>query len=278
MVLRHFLWLLLSIPRRVVYFFRTGYMHTGERVNPDFPDANFQNHFKVYKFLEQFAKDNDVLDVGCGTGYGAAYLRTAAKSVIGIDLSKSAIRFARKRYPETQTLVMDAHSLQLQPQSVDLVVSTENFEHLRDQEKSLQELIRVLRPGGMCFIATPNRQLSRGTNPYHTHEFTASELEVLLSRYFAEVEVWPSMLQDLDAKRLVKPDTKALTVFGRPVDATYLSHTHSMFSFSRCPKLVAHSSTPVFGASQVGMPRPTEYLASTRPEPAIRRGEGIREG
>jgi ubiquinone/menaquinone biosynthesis C-methylase UbiE len=253
-------------------------MHTGERVNPDFPDANFQNHFKVYKFLEQFAKDKDVLDVGCGTGYGAAYLRTVAKSVVGIDLSKSAIRFARKRYPETQTLVMDAHSLQLQPQSVDLVVSTENFEHLRDQEKSLQELIRVLRPGGMCFIATPNRQLSRGTNPYHTHEFTASELKVLLSRYFTEVEVWPSMLQDCDAKRLVIPDTKALTVFGRPVDTTYLSHTHSMFSFSRRPKLVAHSSLPIFGASEVGMPRPTEYLPSPKPEPAVAEGKVSREG
>lgn len=250
-LLRHLLWLLLSFPRRVVYFLRTGYMHTGERVNPDFPDANFQNHFKVYKFLEQFAKGKDVLDVGCGTGYGTAYLRTVAKSIIGIDLSKSAIRFARKRYPETKTLVMDAHSLQLQPQSVDLVVSTENFEHLRDQEKSLKEVIRVLRPGGICFIATPNRQLSQGTNPYHTHEFTASELEGFLSRYFAEVEVWPSMLQGPDLKRSTIPVATELRVFGLAVETTYLSHTHSMFSFSRCPKLVAHS-LPKLAAPQVG--------------------------
>jgi ubiquinone/menaquinone biosynthesis C-methylase UbiE len=244
-VMKHFLWLLVTLPRRIAYFLRTGYMHTGERVNPDFPEANFQNHFKVYKFLDQFARDKDVLDVGCGTGYGTAYLRTVAKSIVGIDVSKSAIRFARKRYPETRTLVMDAHSLQLQPQSVDLLVSTENFEHLKDQEKSLLEVIRVLRPGGVCFIATPNRELSTGTNPYHTHEFTVSELKALLSRYFEEVEVWPSMLQNPDLTSLVVLDPKELTVFGLSVDTTYLSNTHSMFSFSRCPKLVAPNPLPV---------------------------------
>jgi len=57
---------------------------------------------------------------------------------------------------------MDAHSLQLPSQSVDQVVSTENFEHLRDQEKSLQEAVRALRPEGVCFIATPNRDVSNG--------------------------------------------------------------------------------------------------------------------
>jgi ubiquinone/menaquinone biosynthesis C-methylase UbiE len=227
--------------RRTVYFLRTGYVQTGERVNPDFPDANFQNHFKVYKFLEQFAKDKDVLDIGCGTGYGTAYLRTVAKTIVGIDISKSAIRFARKRYPETRSLVMDAHSLALQSRSVDLVVSTENFEHLADQEKSLQEVIRVLRPDGLCFIATPNRDVRSRNNPYHTHEFTACELRALLSRYFDDVEVWPSMLQSPDPTSLVMPNAKDSTVFGLPVDVAYLSNTHSLFSFSRCPKRVAHS-------------------------------------
>ena len=236
-VARHSLWQLWTVLRRTGYFFRTGYVQTGERVNPDFPDANFQNHFKVYKFLEQFAQGKDVLDIGCGTGYGTAYLQAVAKSCIGIDLSKSAIRFARKRYPETQTLVMDAHSLKLPPQSVDLVVSTENFEHLRDQEKSLKEAVRVLRSQGVCFIATPSRDVSNGKkNPYHVREFTASELKALLSRYFNEVGVWPSMLRTPDPASLVVPDPKELTVFGLPVDTTYVSNTHSLFSFSRSPK------------------------------------------
>jgi O-antigen biosynthesis protein len=222
--------------RLTAYFIRTGYVQTGERVNPDFPDSNFQNHLKVYKFLEQFAKDKDVLDIGCGLGYGTAHLDAVAKTIVGIDISRSAIRRARKRYPSTQTLVMDAQSLRLQSKSIDLAISTENFEHLSDQEQSLKEVVKVLRPQGVCFIATPNRNVSMETNPYHTHEFTGSELEALLSLYFKEVEVWTSMLQSPDPASLAMPDTKSLTLFGAPVDATYLSNTHSLFSFSRYPK------------------------------------------
>lgn len=234
--MRRFLRRAMAFARRTLYFIRTGYVQTGERVNPDFPDANFQNHLKVYKFLEQFAKGKDVLDIGCGLAYGTAHLQAVAKTIVGIDISKSAIRFARKRYPLTQTLVMDAQSLKLQPKSIDLAISTENFEHLSDQGKSLREVVRVLRPEGICFIATPNRDVAMETNPYHTHEFTAPELKVLLSRHFEEVEVWPSMLQNPDPASLVMPDTSTLIFFGIPVDATYLSNTHSLFSFSRRPK------------------------------------------
>src|SRR5450631_1439685 len=90
--------------RRGVYFLQTGYLHTGERVNPDFDNTNFQNHFKVYQFLLQFVAGKDVLDVGCGTGYGSDYLASAARSVIGIDLSSRAVAFARKRYTRAQFL------------------------------------------------------------------------------------------------------------------------------------------------------------------------------
>jgi hypothetical protein len=58
----------------IPYALRTGYMPTNDRVNPDFPDENFVNHFKVYKFAARFAKGKRVLDVGSGTGYGSDYL------------------------------------------------------------------------------------------------------------------------------------------------------------------------------------------------------------
>jgi 2-polyprenyl-3-methyl-5-hydroxy-6-metoxy-1,4-benzoquinol methylase len=235
-VVKRFLRRAKTAVRLTAYFIRTGYAQTGERVNPDFPDLNFQNHLKVYKFLEQFAKDKDVLDIGCGLGYGTDHIRAFARTIVGIDISRSAIRFARKRYPSAKTLLMDAQSLQLEPKSIDLAISTENFEHLSDQEQSLREVVKVLRPDGVCFIATPNRNVSMETNQYHTHEFTASELEELLSRYFNDVQIWTSMLQSPDPASLAMPDTKSLTLFGIPVDATYLSNTHSLFSFSRHPK------------------------------------------
>ena len=223
----------IKLAQRSAYFLRTGYVQTGERVNPDFPDENFQNHFKVYRFLEQFVAGKDVLDIGSGTGYGTAHLGGFAKSVVGIDISPRAIRFARKRYPATRFELMDAQALTFEPASFDVAISTENFEHLGDQEKHLREIVKVLRPDGMCFIATPNRNVALETNRYHTHEFTAEELREMLLRHFGEVEVWPSMMQTPDAGSLVRPAAGSLRMFGKPVDGEWVSNTHSLFSFSR---------------------------------------------
>ena len=81
------------------YALRTGYHHTRERVCPEFATGNFENHRKVYEFAAQFARDARVLDVGCGTGYGAALLADAgAASVTGIDNSEEAIGYARRKF------------------------------------------------------------------------------------------------------------------------------------------------------------------------------------
>ena len=79
-----------------------GYIHTGERVNPDIPNENFLNHFRVYKFASQFCgPETTVLDIGCGMAYGTQYLAERAKHACGIDISESALRFARRRYGRT---------------------------------------------------------------------------------------------------------------------------------------------------------------------------------
>ena len=72
---------------RFLYFLRTGYKVDGERVIPDFPDENFRNHLMVYQFAAQFTAGKDVLDVGCGTGYGTALLAKEARSAVGVPTS-----------------------------------------------------------------------------------------------------------------------------------------------------------------------------------------------
>jgi ubiquinone/menaquinone biosynthesis C-methylase UbiE len=175
----------------VLYFVKSGYWQTGERVNPDFPNSNFENHFKVYKFLCQFVQGKRVLDVGCGTGYGTAYISKYASSVTGIDISIPAIRFATKRYPGTEYIVMDAHKLGFPDRHFDFIISTENFEHLRDQQEHLRELRRVLADDGICFIATPNPEqfVDQSPNPYHTKENSYPELCALLEGSFKDIVI-----------------------------------------------------------------------------------------
>jgi ubiquinone/menaquinone biosynthesis C-methylase UbiE len=216
-----------------VYFARTGYWHDGERVNPDFEDANFLNHRKVYQFVSQCVADKTVLDVGCGTGYGTAILGQQAKRVTGIDYSPAAIRFARHRYPQLDFRVMNAQDLRFSEGEFDFVFSSENFEHLTDQTAHLFEVRRVLRKGGICFIATPNPEAFVGqkSSPWHTKENTYEELVQLFRPVFSEVVILENSLTAKPHRGLIA--SEPLVIFGQPLNTTHLSNTHSFFCFLR---------------------------------------------
>lgn len=211
-----------------------GYLHTHERVDPDFPSENFVNHFKVYKFIAQFCSPgNTVLDIGCGTGYGTAYLAEHAAKVYGMDISASALRFARSRYSRPNVIFqkMDAQHLSFPDRSFDLTVSTENFEHLVDQSGAAREMARVLKPDGICFVATPNPEAFTTRNPFHTHECTYEELRDLLGSLFGEVVILENSLSSRKDRGVIA--TAGFALFNKPLDLTHLSNTHSFFCFCR---------------------------------------------
>ena len=216
-----------------IYFARTGYWHNGERVNPDFPSENFNNHKKVYLFFSQLASNKIVLDVGCGTGYGTAILAEHAAQTIGIDNSNNAISFAKRRYPKVDFRQMNAQQLCFPDASFDLIFSSENFEHLPDQASHLRELRRVLKTGGLCFIATPNPEAFPGnnSNPFHSKENTYEELIELFRPVFKDFVIVENSLSGKLDRGLVPRES--LAVFGQVLDITYLSNTHSFFCFLR---------------------------------------------
>jgi len=70
-----------------------------------------------------------------------------------------------------------------------LVVSFQVIEHLEDPTDYIDALARLLAPGGLVMLTTPNLLMSDGVNPYHVHEYRADELEQRLRTRFQEVEV-----------------------------------------------------------------------------------------
>jgi ubiquinone/menaquinone biosynthesis C-methylase UbiE len=234
---------------RALYAYRHGYQHTGERVNPDFADENFKNHLRFYQFASQFVRGKEVLDCGCGTGYGAALLAdSGAKAVLGIDFSNDAIKFAERRFvrPNLSFRVMDAEHLLLQDGSVDFVYSSENLEHLNNPEANISEIRRVLRPGGMLVLGTPNKEVfspgRKPDNPYHVKEFYFEELQSLLSKHFSHVHIFENTLepkdplgQQLRRERFersaigLRPDgRKTIILDGLSVDLAHLHNTHAL--------------------------------------------------
>src|SRR5205823_3548256 len=72
--------------------------------------------------------------------------------------------------------------------SVDVVVSFETIEHLYDHQRFLSEIRRVLRPGGLLMLSTPERDIysppDQASNPHHLHELTRREFYALVRSHF----------------------------------------------------------------------------------------------
>ncbi len=164
---------------------------TGERVVPGFVDADlFNEHFARYRFAARFCSGKRVLDAGCGTGYGAAELAKSAAAVTAIDLSREAIDFAREKYPAPHLEYRTGDCLSLPDGPFDLIAAFEVIEHLDRWRDFLAGVKRVLAPGGLFLVSTPNKLYyaeSRGPsggNPFHVHEFEYGEFHDELRAFF----------------------------------------------------------------------------------------------
>jgi len=144
-----------------------------------------------YKWAGRYISGANVLDIACGTGYGAQILlAVGASRVTSVDLSFSAIQFGVRSY-NVVGVVGDAHRLSFKDGAFDGVVSLETLEHLATPEIFIGEVARVLRPFGVLALSTPNADLSDGSNPYHLREFSLGELlEILIKQSLRPLGVW----------------------------------------------------------------------------------------
>ncbi|MGD3106346.1 class I SAM-dependent methyltransferase [Streptomyces sp. YGL11-2] len=99
-----------------------------------------------------------VLDIGCGDGTAAATAATplAGHRIIGVDWSQDALRRAATRIPTVVRGELTDGGLPFATGSADAVLFSEVIEHLVDPDAALDELRRVLRPGGHLMLSTPN--------------------------------------------------------------------------------------------------------------------------
>jgi SAM-dependent methyltransferase len=163
---------------------------TGERTLPGISHENywFRRHEAAYEFLRPWCVGADVLEAGCGEGYGAHLLAGVARRVVGLDYDAATARHVADRYPEIHVVRGDLQRLPFADASVEVVVNLQVIEHLWNQPGFLRECARVLRPAGTLIVSTPNRlTFSPGgapVNPFHTRELSAAELAELLTPQF----------------------------------------------------------------------------------------------
>ena len=160
---------------------------TGERTIPGLDVENywFRRHEVVYQQSAPRCAGLEVLEAGCGEGYGADLISRVARRVIALDYDQTTVAHVRARYPRVEVMHGNLAELPLADASVDVVVNFQVIEHLWNQTQFVRECARVLRPSGLLMVSTPNRitfSPGRDTpiNPFHTRELNADELTRLL--------------------------------------------------------------------------------------------------
>jgi ubiquinone/menaquinone biosynthesis C-methylase UbiE len=175
-------------------------------------DLRYVQDIKRYEFAAKFSMDSVVIDISCGTGYGAYLLaeRGGATHVIGVDLSSVALSTATISWQgdKNSFVLGDGHCIPLKNASVDLVVSFETLEHVNNPLNFLLELKRIAKPNGKIIVSTPQNESElrfTPSNPHHVREYNHSEFTSLINSVFVDekIEIFSQVTQYSEDMRLV---------------------------------------------------------------------------
>ena len=171
---------------------------TGERTLPDVPAENYwyRRHLAVYEWIAARVPGAVVLDMACGEGYGSAVLAGSAASVVGVEGNPEAHEHARLKYTRPG-LAFEWGAVETygEPGTFDAVVFLQTIEHVADPPAVLEHFRRILKPGGVAYVSTPNvltlapRGASKSANPWHLREYRAEEFSELCRSVFDLVEM-----------------------------------------------------------------------------------------
>ena len=180
----------------------------------DFIEAKLDFCDEMLAWSECPDKPAKVLDVGCGIGGTSRHLAKTFGSgtqVTGITLSPKQVERAtelakEQNLPNASFRVMNALEMEFPADTFDMVWACESGEHMPDKKKYVEEMVRVLKPGGRLVIAT---WCQRSTPPAFTEEDLVN-LDYLYKEwahpYFISIEEYASLVEGTTTMRDVDTD------------------------------------------------------------------------
>jgi len=147
-----------------------------------------QRLLKAYYVAETLVK-GDLLEIGCGEGRGVEILAPKVATYTAVDKIKEVVQQLSENFPNDSFIQSNIPPLPFENASFDTVVSFQVIEHIKDDLTYLQEIVRVLKPGGKAYISTPNIKMTLSRNPWHIREYTTEQLTQLAAPIFSSVEM-----------------------------------------------------------------------------------------
>ena len=119
-----------------------------------------------------------LLDAGCAWGYGTRHFAGNGRQVVGLEPDPVSAELFRTRYPHLEIVESAMEQIPLDGDSFDVILALDSFEHVQDEQRSLAELYRLLKIGGVLIITTPHR----GAFAFLDRENLAPRVAALLRR------------------------------------------------------------------------------------------------
>lgn len=144
---------------------------------------------KAYEIVQPWIAGN-TLEIGCGEGYGIDIYKENTSSLTLIDKSSQAVSLLRQKHPKACVIKKRVPELTGIPDnSYDSIIAFQVIEHLDNDRLFLNEIHRVLKPGGKAYITTPNKSKTIVSNPWHYREYNLNELNSLLADTFGKFDI-----------------------------------------------------------------------------------------
>jgi 2-polyprenyl-3-methyl-5-hydroxy-6-metoxy-1,4-benzoquinol methylase len=164
-------------------------------------------HIARYLWASKLVVRCRTLDAGCATGYGSRMLSEGgALEVVGVDVDEAVLKVASHSAPDNVRFeVADIGRLPFDSGSFERVVCFETIEHVEDPDAALDELKRVLAPGGLLILSSPNPDRYLPSEEHRQHRYKPAELRAVLEARFKDVRLLQqhAMLASVTTEQLV---------------------------------------------------------------------------
>ena len=168
----------------------------------------------AYVFSEKHI-NGDVLELGCGEGRGIDIILNKSKSFTAIDKISEITEILSLKYPEEKFISSSFPPLNsIEDNSFDTIISFQVIEHINNDELFIEEIYRILKPGGKALISTPNIKMTLTRNPWHIREYTSRQLQELAKKVFKKI-IMKGISGNDKVKKYYEENKKSVSKFKR---------------------------------------------------------------